>query len=86
MHSMLRDIPVIAVSSLDADTEIPKAQEKGFSGFISKPINSVKFPEQLLACINGEKVWIASRYSMPYMIIKERNSYPGKLAKFRACK
>jgi two-component system cell cycle response regulator DivK len=57
----LKDIPVIAVSSLDPETEIPKAQAKGFSGFISKPISSVKFPEQLLACINGEKVWIASR-------------------------
>lgn len=57
----LRDIPVIGVSSLDAETEIPKAKEKGFAGFISKPISIVKFPDQLVACLEGEKVWVTSR-------------------------
>lgn len=60
-HPELKGIPVVAVSSLDAETEIPKAQVKGFAGFISKPINAVKFPEQVAACMDGEKVWITSR-------------------------
>jgi two-component system cell cycle response regulator len=61
IHPELRQIPVVAVSSLDAESEIPKAQAKGFAGFISKPINAVKFPEYIEACLNGEKVWITSR-------------------------
>jgi len=60
-HPELKDIPVIAVSSLDSEIEIPKAQAKGFAGFISKPINAIKFPEQIAACLDGEKVWITSR-------------------------
>ena len=61
LHPLLKDIPVIAVSSLDAESEIPKAQEKGFAGFISKPINAIKLPDQIAACLAGEKVWVTSR-------------------------
>lgn len=57
----LKDIPVVAVSSLDPETEIPKAQEKGMAGFISKPIDIGMFPQQLAKAIDGEKVWIISR-------------------------
>lgn len=60
-HPELQKIPVVAVSSLDAESEIPKAQARGFAGFISKPINAVKFPDQIAACLAGEKVWITSR-------------------------
>ena len=56
-----KDIPVIAVSSLDPETEIPKARAKGFAGFISKPISAVSFPDQIAKVIAGEKVWIFSR-------------------------
>lgn len=56
-----KEIPVVAISSLDPATEIPKLQAKGFTGFISKPINVRLFPEQLVACLNGEKVWITGR-------------------------
>lgn len=54
-------IPVIAISSLDPATEIPKLQEKGFAGFISKPISIRHFPDQLAACLDGEKVWVTGR-------------------------
>lgn len=57
----LKDIPVVAVSSLDPETEIPKAQERGMAGFISKPININKFPQQLAQVLAGEKVWVTSR-------------------------
>jgi CheY-like chemotaxis protein len=56
-HDQLVGIPVIAVSSLDAETEIPKAKEHGFVGFIPKPISLLQFPKQILACIEGEEVW-----------------------------
>lgn len=53
----LADVPVVAVSASDPDVEIPKAREKGFAGFISKPINHNKFPKQLDAILNGETIW-----------------------------
>lgn len=57
----LRKIPVVAVSSLDAESEIPKAQSLGFAGFIAKPISLMNFPEQIAACIAGETVWVTGR-------------------------
>lgn len=57
----LKDIPVVAVSSLDAELEIPKAQSLGFAGFIGKPINLIDFPQQIARCIAGEKVWTSGR-------------------------
>ncbi len=60
-HPELKDIPVVAISALDPETQIPIAQEKGFAGFISKPISIVKFSDQLLTCMSGEKIWITSR-------------------------
>lgn len=52
-----QDIPVVIVSAADPDIEIPKAQVKGINGFISKPINRHKFPQQLLTIIDGGAVW-----------------------------
>lgn len=60
-HPELREIPVIAVSSLDAESEIPKAKNMGFAGFIAKPISLVSFPQQIANCIAGEKVWSTGR-------------------------
>jgi CheY-like chemotaxis protein len=51
------NIPIVAVSAADPDHEMPKAKAKGFSGFISKPINHRMFPGQMLSMIQGEQVW-----------------------------
>ena len=59
-NPQLVHIPVVAVTSLDPETEIPKAQGKGFSGFISKPISLVNFPAQIAGVIAGEAVWVVS--------------------------
>ena len=53
----LVSIPVIAVSASDPSIEIPKTQEKGFAGFISKPIMLAQFPSQVASCIEGRPVW-----------------------------
>jgi CheY-like chemotaxis protein len=53
----LAGIPIIAVSASDAAIEIPKTREMGFAGFISKPIDSHKFPLQILDCIEQRPVW-----------------------------
>lgn len=57
----LASIPVIVVSAADPGIEIPNAKAKGLAGFIGKPIDPVKFPEQVAACINGEPVWYAQQ-------------------------
>ena len=53
----LVDIAVLAVSASDPEVEVPKTKEKGFNGFISKPINVQAFPEQVAKCMNGGEVW-----------------------------
>ena len=50
-------VPIVAVSAIDPSFAIPKAQEKGFSGFIGKPIDNELFAHQLAALIDGEKIW-----------------------------
>ena len=52
-----RDIPIVAVSAADASTAIPKAQEMGFSGFISKPIDFLRFTKQIKTIVDGTPVW-----------------------------
>ena len=55
----LDDVPIVAVSAADASIAMPEAQEKGFSGYISKPVDFNLFHEQIAAVIAGEEVWIA---------------------------
>lgn len=52
-------IPIVAVSATEPGAGIPKTKQKGFSGFIAKPIDDVLFPQQIAAIINGEQVWYA---------------------------
>ena len=57
-HPRLKDIPVIVVTSLDPETEIPKAKAKGINGFVGKPIDIRDFPRQLAKVLDGENIWI----------------------------
>jgi CheY-like chemotaxis protein len=50
-------IPIVAISAADPSTEIPKAKSMGFSGYISKPVNLIHFPQQLVAILNAKPVW-----------------------------
>lgn len=54
---LLQGVLVIAVTAQDADTEIPKARDAGFDGFIGKPISRSRFPRQLRRILSGEEVW-----------------------------
>lgn len=48
-------VPIVACTvHLD---EFNVAYNEGFDGFISKPIDSDKFPQQLARILNGESVW-----------------------------
>lgn len=57
-------VPIIAVSASEPAVAIPKTQEKGFAGFIAKPVDDILFPQQIAAVLNGEQVWSAGgRYA-----------------------
>jgi len=53
----LKDVPIVAVTARDASTEMPKAQTAGFDGFLGKPLNRNRFPEQVRRILDGEGVW-----------------------------
>ena len=38
-------------------SEMDTAYEQGFDGFIAKPLDSDRFPDQLARILNGEGVW-----------------------------
>jgi two-component system, cell cycle response regulator DivK len=52
-----KDLLIVAVTAQDADTEIPKCKEAGFSAYIGKPISRMRFPRQLRRILSGEAVW-----------------------------
>ena len=56
-EEMYRETPIIIVSASDPDKEIPVVKERGFDGFISKPINGIEFPFLLLDVLEGKTVW-----------------------------
>lgn len=54
-----QNVPIIAVSAMDPAIAIPKAQARGFDGFIVKPIDNELFPRQIVSILNGNPVWYA---------------------------
>ncbi len=56
-YPQFKHIPIVAISASDPTIEIPKAQAKGFSGFISKPITMQTFIEKLNVIFNGQSIW-----------------------------
>ena len=52
-------VPIIAVSAVDPSEAIPLCIEKGFSGFIAKPLDTEAFPEQVAEVIAGKNIWTA---------------------------
>lgn len=52
-----RDVPVVAITA-DASVEnMERARQAGFNGFIGKPIDPDRFPEQIRRILRGEPVW-----------------------------
>lgn len=53
----LKNIPVIAVTAEASLEQINKAKAAGFNGFLGKPLDPDKFPDQIQRILNGEPVW-----------------------------
>lgn len=54
-NSRLDGVPIIAYTV--HVSELSEAHQFGFDGFIGKPLNSSRFPNQLERIFNGEGVW-----------------------------
>lgn len=56
-YETLTDVPIVAYTV--HTSEIERARQAGFDGFIGKPIDTRRFPEQLARLLSGEAVWEA---------------------------
>lgn len=56
-HKRLMRIPVVAVTAYASDDQLQRAKEEGFDGFLGKPLNPDRFPDQVHRMLNGEPVW-----------------------------
>jgi two-component system cell cycle response regulator DivK len=48
---------VVAVTAEASQEQLRKARTAGFDGFIGKPLDPDRFPEQIRQILNGEQVW-----------------------------
>ncbi len=55
LKSQLGDTPIIAYTV--HISEINAVRKLGFDGFLGKPLDQARFPEQLARILNGEQVW-----------------------------
>ena len=55
--SHLKNVPVIAVTAEASVEQINKAKLAGFNGFLGKPLDPDKFPDQIQRILAGEPVW-----------------------------
>ena len=56
-HPKLKDTMICAVTASTGEDEMLRAQKAGFNGFLNKPLNPDKFPDQIRAMLAREGVW-----------------------------
>ncbi len=54
---VLANTRVVVVTAHGSSAEMQKAREAGFDGFLSKPLDADRFPEQIKEILDGEEVW-----------------------------
>jgi two-component system cell cycle response regulator DivK len=52
-----KDTMIVAVTADANEGTFKRAKQSGFDGFIGKPIDPDRFPEQIKAILRGEAVW-----------------------------
>jgi two-component system cell cycle response regulator DivK len=53
----LRAVPVVAVTAYATEDQLSRARAAGFNGFIGKPLDPDRFPDQVRRILEGEAVW-----------------------------
>jgi two-component system cell cycle response regulator DivK len=56
-HPRFKNVPIVAVTADISTKSIQRAKEAGFNGFIGKPLDPDRFPEQVRRILQGEEVW-----------------------------
>lgn len=51
------NIPIVAVTAVAGPEQMKTARLAGFDGFIGKPLNPDRFPEQIKQILAGKAVW-----------------------------
>lgn len=55
LAGQMENVPMIAYTVHLSEMHV--AQQQGFDGFIGKPLDNVRFPEQVARILRGEPVW-----------------------------
>lgn len=53
----IKDTLVVAVTAEASLEQIQKAKSAGFNGFLGKPLDMDRFPDQIRRILDGESVW-----------------------------
>jgi two-component system cell cycle response regulator DivK len=53
----LKDTMVVAVTAEASQEQLAKARQAGFDGFLGKPLDMDRFPDQIQRILNSEPVW-----------------------------
>ena len=53
----LKETPIVAVTAEANSEQIKKARAAGFDGFLGKPLDPDRFPDQIRQILKGEAVW-----------------------------
>lgn len=53
----LKNTRVVAVTAEASEEEMRKARQAGFDGFLGKPLDPDRFPDQIRRILSGKPVW-----------------------------
>jgi len=53
----LKNTLVVVVTAHGSSAEMHRAKEAGFDGFLSKPLDADRFPEQIRQILSGKPIW-----------------------------
>ena len=53
----LKNTPIVAVTAEASVEQMNKARASGFDGFLGKPLDPDRFPDQIRRILNGDPVW-----------------------------
>ncbi len=56
-HSKFKETRIVAVTAEATDSNLKRARKAGFNGFIGKPLDPDRFPDQIKEILQGEEVW-----------------------------
>jgi two-component system cell cycle response regulator DivK len=53
----LKQVPIVAVTAEASLEQMEKARASGFNGFLGKPLDPDRFPDQIRHILGGKPVW-----------------------------